>query len=193
MKLRKLTLKEIDDVLETEYIKNFPAQERRNRNQILKMAKANYYECLGTFEENFMLSFMFVAKIEKFVLLDYFAVCGDKKGKGVGGEALKLLKQHFEDYVILGEIESTDCACENSLQREKRKNFYKKNDFEVTDVKVKFFGIDMNIISYHAENVSDKEIENKMTNFYDLLYSKNEKVNNISFIKSNEDLEKRRD
>ncbi|MBQ8199003.1 MAG: GNAT family N-acetyltransferase [Lachnospiraceae bacterium] len=99
------------------------------------------------------------------VLLDYFAVCADKRSGGIGGEALKSLQEKYSDRRFFLEIESVDKPSPKLPERLRRKKFYLTNGMQEMGVNVKLFGVDMELLGYNCA-VSFEEYRNLYLNTY---------------------------
>lgn len=99
------------------------------------------------------------------VLLDYFAVCADKRSGGIGGEALKSLQEKYSDRRFFLEIESVDKPSPKLSERLRRKKFYLANGMQEMGVNVKLFGVDMELLGYNCA-VSFEEYRNLYLNTY---------------------------
>ena len=93
------------------------------------------------------------------VLLDYFAVSSDRRGCGVGSEALAALREKYNDRRFFLEIESVDKPSPKLSERLRRKKFYLANGMQELGVKVKLFGVDMELLGHNCE-VSFEEYRN---------------------------------
>lgn len=81
------------------------------------------------------------------ILLDYFAVTGKDRGKGNGGKMLQLILRQYEGRDLFGEIEIEDENAANNAERIRRKAFYLRHGLVALGVKVKLFGVDMELLS----------------------------------------------
>lgn len=81
------------------------------------------------------------------VLLDYFAIMEDKRGMGVGKEALAAIFERYDGKRVMLEIERTDLVCENLDERLRRKRFYLGCGMGQMDYLVNLFGVDMEILT----------------------------------------------
>ena len=81
------------------------------------------------------------------VLLDYFAILENKRGMGVGREALAAIFNRYEGKRVMLEIERTDIPCENQEDRRRRKRFYLSCGMGQMDYLVDLFGVDMEILT----------------------------------------------
>lgn len=87
-------------------------------------------------------------KSEDFVLLDYFAIAGEKRASGYGSEALKSLQEYYGNKRFFLEIESTHGKADNQEQRERRKRFYLANNMTEMGIRVDVFGTEMELLGY---------------------------------------------
>ncbi|MDE7137862.1 MAG: GNAT family N-acetyltransferase, partial [Ruminococcus sp.] len=73
--------------------------------------------------------FFIIMRFIKCAYICYFAVCPEKRSKGIGGNALRLLKTYCHDCHIVVDFEAMDKNSENNYQRISRRNFYYRNGF----------------------------------------------------------------
>ncbi len=106
------------------------------------------------------------------VLLDYFAIDEDKRGKGYGSKALKLLQEKYADYRFFLEIERTDVEADNLAERKRRKTFYLQNGMAEMNVYTILFGVEMELLGYHCD-VSFEEYRRLYVSNYGRLAEKN--------------------
>ena len=85
------------------------------------------------------------------LLLDYFAVVPEYRGKGIGRQALKAVVSHAGERRVLLEIETTKKPSENKAERIRRKNFYLRNGMREMEYTVQLFGIEMELMTYRCE------------------------------------------
>ncbi len=85
------------------------------------------------------------------VLLDYFAIDDDLRGKGIGSEALKSLQTYYTGRNFFLEIESVYDECDNLEQRQMRKQFYLKNGMTEMKMMVNLFGTDMEVLGHECK------------------------------------------
>ena len=97
-------------------------------------------------------------KAEDLVLLDYFAIVREKRGKGYGRMALEALFAHFNGKRFFLEIESTLAESANKSQRIKRKRFYLKNQLTELNLYANVFGTDMELLAYQTSLTFDEYI-----------------------------------
>ena len=159
MKLRKPDTKADWKAIKQLYRSAFPLNEKKPfwliKNKFEKrQADVWVLERAGAFS-----GFAITMNGDDLVLLDYFAVCADKRGDGIGGEALKVLQQKYNDRRFFLEIESVDKPSPKLSERLRRKKFYLANGMLELGVNVKLFGVDMELLGYNGK-VSFEEYRN---------------------------------
>ncbi len=82
------------------------------------------------------------------ILLDYFAVSEAQRGAGIGGAALRLLRQAYRGKRLFLEIESTQTDAENLPERLRRKQFYLRNGLTEMHTLVELFGVEMELLGF---------------------------------------------
>ncbi len=82
------------------------------------------------------------------ILLDYFAIDADKRGKGYGSLALCRLQRHYSGKKFFLEIESTFGDSDNREQRCLRKQFYLSNNMKEIGILADVFGTEMELLGY---------------------------------------------
>lgn len=99
------------------------------------------------------------------VLLDYFAVSPEKRGKGLGSEALGKLQAIYRDRRMFLEIESVYAEADNISERRRRKQFYLKNGMTEMKVMADVFGTEMELLGFGC-SVNFKEYQSVyLTNY----------------------------
>lgn len=150
----KLTKVSADDIkrlkdIENLYIRSFPKEERKPFDVIKAKADDGSMETLAAESENGskFLGLAISVMHKDLVLLDYFAVCENSQGTGVGTAALDLLMHRYKKSRFFLEIESPDPNAKNAVQRARRKKFYLNCGMCETKVYVSLFGIDMELLT----------------------------------------------
>ena len=106
------------------------------------------------------------------VLLDYFAVCEEKRGNGLGGKALRELQDHYKGKRFFLEIESVYDKAENISERKRRKSFYLSNGMTEMKVMANVFGTAMELLGHGCE-VSFSDYRSVYCNVYGEWAAKN--------------------
>lgn len=140
--IRALQIDEVREIYDKQLRFHFAEEERKPLNSIERMWEQNQYFALGMFEKkqkSLMGYAFFCSCMEKnMVLLDYFAMLEEQRGKGFGSVFL----QHMQDILqesfcgILIETEDVLFA-KNQLEieeRERRNEFYLQNGAKKTGI-----------------------------------------------------------
>ena len=134
------------------YLTAFPKNERKPFDLILEKCNAGLMEIISIECDNSdFLGFAIMILHDDMVLLDYFAIAPESRGKSVGSSALKLLFKRYKDKRFILEIENTAIECDNSEERKRRKAFYLRNGMSVMPFKVNLIGVEMEVLTYDCE------------------------------------------
>lgn len=156
--------------------RDFPSNELKPFSMIEELMNSGCYECCGFYKEKSdelcAYAFMLADSDTNMLLLDYFAVCEEVRGKGYGSEVLGLLK---EDYTKWGgmifEVEDDDTADkeEEKRIRQRRISFYERNGVVMTKQKSWAFGVDFKLM---VMNLGSVGIEDNVGYFLESMYRK---------------------
>lgn len=133
------------------YEKAFPASEKKPFSLILEKRKEGVVEVLAIEGEERFLGLAISILYKDMVLLDYFAVAANKRGKGVGSAAIQLLKERYANKRFFLEIERTDIEAENLEERCRRREFYLKNGLMPISLFVELFKVEMEVLTNHCK------------------------------------------
>lgn len=129
------------------YREAFPEEERKPFSMLLQKRAEKAVEILAIkTDENSFGGLAIIVFYKDMALLDYFAISGKYRGKGIGTKVLDLLKKRYADSRLFLEIESTKAAVPDKKNRIRRKAFYTKNGFTPTSLLVNLFGVEMEIL-----------------------------------------------
>ncbi|MEG1180882.1 MAG: GNAT family N-acetyltransferase [Oscillospiraceae bacterium] len=170
---RKLKLSEIISVHKKHMRKDFRREEIKPLIAVIFLVLFGRSECIGAFENGVLASYAIIVKSKScpYILLDYLAVVGDRRGEGIGGKMLDHLQKRFGGIII--EVENPDFAANASAQTtmERRIAFYIKNGFVMTDVLCNLFTVEMNIMMYGPALCSD-EVLFALDSLYSAMFTK---------------------
>ena len=124
----------------------FPVGERKPFGKILRMAKEGRADLWTIRHEGRFAGFAATVNGPELVLLDYFAVKKSLRGRGVGGNALRLLNEAYHDRGFFLEIESTREQAQNLRERLRRKAFYENCGMLPMGTEADVFGIRMELL-----------------------------------------------
>ena len=128
------------------YRSAFPRFERKPFGRITGMVKAGRADLWTIRRNGRFAGFAATVNAPGLVLLDYFAVKGSLRGKGVGSDALKTLMEHYRDRGFFVEIESTFEDAPTRIEREKRKKFYVNCGLIPMGTEADLFGVRMELL-----------------------------------------------
>ena len=130
------------------YMSAFPKCERKPFGIILKMQKSGKSDLWYIESDKRFVGMGATINSDDLILLDYFAISPDCRGKGVGSETLKLLRNLYPGKGFFLEIEKTYPDAENAGERLRRKNFYLRCGMKELGTDAKLFGVDMELLGF---------------------------------------------
>ena len=146
LELRPLTDRQLHSVYYTYMTVDFPPSERRHLASIRRLRRTGYYDTWGVFEGEELLAYTFLWRTPEgnCALLDYLAVCPDGRGKGLGTQALELLKEQYgPSCTLLVEAEAPEPGLppEKDRLRRRRIAFYQRAGFRLLDYQSDIFEV----------------------------------------------------
>ena len=148
------------------YIKSFPAEERAPYFLLIDRAKKGKADMFAAVDEKGGFSgILYMLKNDGIAYIFYLAVSKDKRGKGIGGEILSAMKEHYKGRRIFLARERIEKSSGNFAERIKRREFYIRNGF--TDYPDRFIreGIVVYAFMGIGGKVSRKEYETLITDW----------------------------
>ncbi|MBQ3516651.1 MAG: GNAT family N-acetyltransferase [Lachnospiraceae bacterium] len=130
------------------YKKAFPLSERKPLCLIRSTHKKNKADVWLIEDEGTFKGFAITMNSGDLVMLDYFAVAEDARGKGYGSSCLKWLQAQYKGYRFFLEIESIYIKAKNMEQRIGRKSFYERNGMREVGIVAKVFGVELVSMGY---------------------------------------------
>ena len=160
MNLKQLDEKEITKLYNEHMVIDFPKDELKPLNMILKSVDEGFYDCLGLYEKEEMVGYTFVVKLENSYLIDYIAIFPELRNKGIGANLLNIIDDYLETADrIFGEVEDpkyTEDKEQKNLQT-RRLNFYIRNNCRDTGLRVNCFGVNYIILEAGKNHFKDKD------------------------------------
>lgn len=130
------------------YRNAFPKEERRPFSSIRSMSKTGkvdvWYFTEGT---EFAGLATAIHGDNNLTLLDYFAVNQKHRDRGWGSRMIPMIVNQYQGRHLFGEIEDQDPNAPNSEDRKRRKQFYLRLGLQELGVHIRFFGVDMELLS----------------------------------------------
>ena len=170
MQLKLLDSTEISNLYQDHMVIDFPKDELKPLNMILKSVKEGFYDCFGLYDEEEMVGYTFMVKLDNSYLIDYIAIFPECRNKGIGANLLAIIDDYLENADrIFGEVEDPAYTKEKSQKelQSRRLNFYLRNNCRDTGLRVDCFGV-----KYIILEAGKTQFENKddAWNLYEKFY-----------------------
>ena len=183
MKLQRLNEDQITELYKEHMVIDFPKAELKPLKMILKSLEEGFYDCFGLFEEDKMVGYTFMVKLDNSYLIDYIAIFPELRNKGIGANLITLIDDYLETADrIIGEVEDpvyTDDEAQKELQT-RRLNFYLRNNCKDTNLRVECFGVHYIVLEAGKKHCKDKdEAWNLYKGFYKSFLSEDKFNKNI--------------
>ena len=146
LQLRKITRRspELPEALRL-YESAFPANERWGMERVLDDA-TGISEMFGFYEAGALAGFAILLNWGDMAHIIYFAVEENMRGRGVGSEALRLIRALKPGRRLLVDIERHRPDADNNAQRRRRKAFYERSGYAEAGVYYSWQGEDYEIM-----------------------------------------------
>lgn len=147
------------------YLEAFPANERKPFWLMKRKQKQKETNMWCIMDGQAFIGLAITMEVDDLVVLDYFAICKELRGKGYGTKALGALKDMYQDRKLILEIEDVETEGPDQEMRVKRKSFYLANGLKEMGVKVTLYGVDMELLGVNCK-VTFAEYKNVYTTLY---------------------------
>lgn len=129
------------------YDESFPRDERIDFDRLIIMLddERRMYVYL---EEEKIIGMAYFFLFADIAYLGYICVEEDLRNKGYGTAIISRIKEEYQGYRIGIDIEEVNKGSSNFEERQRRKDFYLRNDFVSTGIFYSFFFVDYEILSY---------------------------------------------
>ncbi len=156
---KTLNSTQIEYIYNTFMVNDFPPDELKPLNLLLKMVENGLCTYYALFSGEEVLSYFGLCVKDGYALVDYLAVNPKYRGAGIGTKTLTYLKQAAKDNIILVECEDTAAASTPAElnTRIRRIAFYERAGFKLRGVKSKLFGVDYLLLTYPEKANNPKE------------------------------------
>lgn len=161
MKVYEQTLREMKELYFSRLSDDFPPAELKPFSSVERMYNDGCYIALALKDNEELVAYAWFTapKDTEAVLLDYFAVKKELRGKGIGSKSLKAMKEYFcfKDAIIL-ETEHIDFYRDEKDRetRIRRKSFYEKNGLVSPGIHTSLFGVDYHIMQLPCRKALSK-------------------------------------
>lgn len=132
------------------YDRAFPANERWDLDAVLR-DDTGISELLSFSEDGGFAGFAITLSCGGYTHLIYFAVAEDKRSRGYGSEALRLLGERYPGNVMMVDIEREHPGADNNAQRRRRKEFYRRCGYTEAGVEYSWRGEQYEILILGGE------------------------------------------
>ncbi len=129
------------------YEESFPPEERKPFRIITRWVRRGSAH-IFVLDDGGPCAMAVTMEVPGVTLLDYLAVDPARRGEGLGGLVLDELSARFAQGVFFLEIERQDDGAPNAEQRRRRRQFYLQHGMTATNVFIRLFGVEMEILSY---------------------------------------------
>lgn len=133
------------------YRKAFPASERKPFGIILTMYRKGKTDLWCILRDGSFAGFASTVNGDDLILLDYLAVDGKHRGKGIGTAALNQLLSRYDAQGVFVEIENTALPGDDQSLRLRRKAFYQNCGMEDLQVCANVFGVSMELLGRNCQ------------------------------------------
>ncbi len=174
--IKVLGLEEIEEIYMGPAVRHFPANERKPMKAIRRMYQAGAYEGLGFFEREALVAYALyvVAPDGRNLLLDYYAVLEDYRGKGIGSIFLQRMSCWYADrQTILLETEDVLLAADEKERqlRSRRNDFYLRNGVRETRIHVSYCGADYQVFYLPIREQKDEiRVQEALEQIYRVMF-----------------------
>lgn len=187
MTIQKLEIPQLEKLYHAHMEKDFVPQELRPWHSVKRLTEQGCYDTFACREEGQLVAYAAFARCEAGVLLDYFAVVPQLRGKGVGSRFFRELKgvfPQFEAPCIFIEVESLESTSspEEREVRRRRIQFYQRCGCEGTPIFAHLFGVEYQIMTFPLEGPSPslEELEATLLRLYQVIIPRLEKGEGVS-------------
>lgn len=168
MNFKILNEDEVANIYNNYLLKDFPPNEVKGLNKIIRNTKKDNYVSYGIYKNDEFVGYAYFVKNNKTIMLDYFAIIKDKRASGLGSEVLKRFIDEFKTKYSTFLLESEDplfaVNSSDKIIREKRIEFYEKNGCEKINFKSKVYGV--NYVLFTLFNYDDTNILEQYKDIY---------------------------
>lgn len=148
---------------------SFPCIEYRVYNEQYRLMSLSNYKIYVIKHDSDIIGFISIWLLSKYVFVEHFAINELYRGKGIGENLLRYIKDKYS-YIIL-EVELP-----HDINSKRRINFYNKHGFKYNDyeysqppLRVDYPYLDLAIMSYPA-SLSNNEFKSIVDELYKIVY-----------------------
>lgn len=128
------------------YESSFPDNERRPLDTLLN-DQTGAGEVFAALDEGRFVGLAVLLTHGDLTHILYFAVEAFLRGRGYGSDLLAAIRGRYPGQRILADVEAPDPRADNRAQRERRIAFYRRNGYEMTEIRYNWVGENYVILS----------------------------------------------
>lgn len=162
--MNKIDIKQVEYIYNNYIIYDFPKNERRPLNKIIDLINHDLYIPYAFIFKNEIIGYAFFYGLNNIFICDYFGIVFKYRNKGYGSLFLKECLKLFKNQILYFEVEKPE---EPNLEiKNKRIQFYLKNELILNDIEMKLYYVDYVILSNKKTSIND------VKSLYEALYDR---------------------
>lgn len=186
MELRQLETKEMQYIYNTYMKTDFPADELKPLSAMVNMMERGHYRPYGLYEGEELrgYAYLVLTKEQGVALIDYLAVLSQYRGGGYGSRLIEELRNaHACWQGLILEVENPEYAADEAeLAMQKRRiHFYQKNGVELSELKVKIYGVPYQIMYLAGMDVNGASLRGHLETIYHTMFPEKVYVRHVEF------------
>ena len=138
------------------YLTAFPAAERKPIRRLIHHRALGRAKIWALGRDGKFAGLVITMEAPHLVQLDYLAVCKKERSSGLGGEALKLLREKLDGRPMFLEIENPDQPGTDQALRKRRRAFYLRAGMEPLGIRAEVYDVQMELLGFNCELTFDE-------------------------------------
>lgn len=175
MKLQELTKMQRAKIYNEYLINDFHKSEVEPLEIIEGLIDRGHYKCYGFYEDKDLLGYAYFIKTKDSILMDYLVINPNYRCKGLGSKFIEIIKDKFkaEFSSLLAEVENPKHSLDDidKCNRERRIQFYLKNNFNISNIESCVYKDQYSIINLKLkEQLTDEKIYKEVEKIYKIIF-----------------------
>jgi GNAT superfamily N-acetyltransferase len=151
LQVQKITRESKDlDAVQDLYFAAFPESEQAPMEFLLQKSEDDCVRFNAYYDEGVFVGLSYTITREDLTYLLYMAVNGSIRSKGYGTQILSCIKEFRPDNRIILNIDPTDESAANNEERIRRRNFYIRNGYSLSNIVIEMNGNTFDVLSSGA-------------------------------------------
>lgn len=148
--------------IEKIYKESFTKDERYSFSFLLRAAKRKDNLFYVIYDNYSLIGLTYLTFEKNNIFILYLAINNRYQNRGYGSATLKYLKEKYPDYNFILDIEAINKDADNYEQRIRRRAFYKKNGFYLTNLGLQYDRDQFELMTNHKKAEIDSELVTKL-------------------------------